>query len=137
MVVTQDCDLLTDFSLRNAAGFDPAKPVSNLLPHILFCGVYEESEIRPGIAGDIWRRIKQNQDERYHCFPGAPIENHLDNPLPFFCIDFKKILSFSTEELYRGINAGSIRRIAFLPFPYLSDFSHRFFSFHARVFLPD
>ncbi len=134
MVITQDCDLLSDYRIRSEPAFDNSKP--NLLQHIFFCEIYEEPEIRVRIAPDIWRRVRQNQDERYHCFPEAAVENSPDR-LPLLFLDFKRILSFSTEGLYLGIQEGSIRRIGFLPLSYLVDFSHRFFSFHSRVFLPD
>jgi len=61
IVMTQDCDLESDFKTRNEQITQDKK-----IPNILFCEVVTADELRGNIDGsDIWKRIKQNKDERY------------------------------------------------------------------------
>lgn len=62
LVLTQDCDLIYDYKARfekegnkqSGSGSDRDHP--NTVPHILFCELYEEGDIRNRIQGsDIWR----------------------------------------------------------------------------------
>lgn len=169
IVMSQDCDLDQDFAVRFLTeearrSYDPpnddvdvdAKSVS----HVLLCDVYEEAEIRPrGPKGsDNWRRVKQNQDERYHHLdpaqigqagpeanpsgaeaggdqePGAAAE---PAELPDLYIDFKKALSLPTRQLYEGLRLEAIPRIAVMPPIYLHDLIHRFYGYLSRVAIID
>jgi hypothetical protein len=84
-----------------------------------------------------FRRIKQNQDERYHHFPEAPIgERDGGAGFPNLYLDFKKTLALPTLQLYEGIRDGGVTRRAVVPPIFLHDLVHRFFGYLSRVALP-
>ncbi len=131
IVLTQDCDLEQDYTAR----FNPDDPErkkgvveeahSKLLPHLLSIDLLTEQELRSRVpGGDVLRRAKQNQDERYHSL------------VPMF-LDFKKVLGLPTESIYAAINAGSVQRVALVRAIYLHHVIHRFFAYQSRVALPD
>ena len=103
------------------------------IPHVLTCDAYEEKDIRGRSPGrDIWRRIEQNQDERYHKPPEALIVvSHAESvearpALPDLFLDFKKALALPTALLYQGAQEGAMERVAIVPPIYLRDLIHRF-----------
>jgi hypothetical protein len=137
IVVTQDCDLLWDWEARQKRPFDPLAPI--LIPHVFLCDVWEASQLRAGppqIGNDIWRRIKANQDKRYHCLPSASFRE-APLTLPELYIDFKKTLGLPTANLYAGLTSLQIARLALLPPVHLHDFIHRFYTFQSRVAVPE
>ena len=130
IVLTQDCDLEQDHN-RQGEGKEPN------LPSILFCEVATEDEIKSGLPGsDIWRRVRANKDERYQYM--RAVEDHEDalgHGLPALGIDFKRIFTVPTDEVYWRIAAGRIQRRCCLVSPYREHLAHRFSSYHARVAL--
>jgi len=136
IVISQDCDLLWDWTARQQVPFDEFAP--SLIPHLLLCDLYEEGQLRGSqeIKSDIWRRIRANQDERYHHLSAATVGESSLN-LPDLYIDYKKIYGLPTANLYMGIGALSIARLAVMPPIYLHDFIHRFFAFQSRVAVPE
>ncbi len=144
IVLAPDCDLHWDFEKirsveESAAEGDPAREHENRssLPWVLLVDVHEEADIKTRLppGGDLWRRIKQNQDERYHCFDGAPIHGSSKTLDPLY-IDFKKAFSVPTRWLYAGL-AADVTRIALVPSGYIHDLVQRFFAFQSRVALPE
>ncbi|MDP2673713.1 MAG: hypothetical protein Q8Q00_02265 [Dehalococcoidia bacterium] len=132
IVMTPDCDLEWDCQARSETDEAEESDHPQLLPHVLLCDVYGTSEIRQRVAGsDVWKRIQQNQDERYHHLSASPIW------LPDIYMDFKKTLALATENLYSGMTSGGIRRVAVVPPLYLQDLTHRFYGFLSRVALPE
>ena len=71
MVVTADCDLLKDHVARRVGEPNPA----DLLPNVLFCECWtEQTVVFPAkFGGKETRVVNRNQNERFHCFPAAPI----------------------------------------------------------------
>ena len=144
IAMTADCDLEQDFAVR----FNNDRPGgyadiiqrdyahAALLLHVLLCDVLEDSDIRsktpPGSKE--WRRIEQNQNERYHHFGAAEVAQGGD--LPDLYLDFKKTFALPVEDVYAGL-AGQVVRIALVPPVYLHDVMHRFYNFLSRVGLPD
>jgi hypothetical protein len=129
--MTQACDLTQDFEPRQNG-----KPQ---LPEVLFCQVPMAEELRktPGLASDIWKRIRQNKDERYHFLEGVPLEcDACGEAIPELGIDFKRYFTLPTEEVYHQIRSGTIRRRCVLISPYLEHLSTRFAYFLSRVALP-
>ena len=145
IVVTPDCDLLGDFFYRfcqDASSLndkDIRARQSNLLSHVLCCEVYEQVEFKKSIAGgsDIWRRIEKNQDERYHHIPSGQTLGQLDNERPDFFLDFKRVFSISTEDLYKSLESAPVLRRGVLPTPWILSLVSRLFNFQGRVCLPD
>lgn len=138
LIIDQDCDLLSDFVRRTEGKLDH----QNILQHVLLCDVFKEQEIRlrlPG--GDLLRRVKQNQDERFHCLPAGSIgdEGCEDcapgdtNDLPPLYLDFKRVLTLRTSDLYRAIELRKAKRLALIPPIYSHDLIHRFYSFRGRI----
>jgi hypothetical protein len=109
-----------------------------LIPHVLVCKAYEEKDIRVQINGTMmWKRVQQNQDERYHHFMSAPIGEPPSGQLPDLYLDFKKTLGLPMQGLYGGIRDGQITRVAVVPAIHVHDLVHRFYGFQSRVGLPE
>jgi len=62
-VLTALCDLEQDYNARRV---DAPRDDPRLLPHVLLFDLYEESSLRHRFDTKQWRRVRQNQDERYH-----------------------------------------------------------------------
>jgi len=137
VVLTQDCDLEWDFRYRRAA--DPGRLANKMVPHILLCQADTAERLRgdQNIKSDIWRRISQNSDERYHVLPEVPAElDRLIQGIPALVLDFKRVFTVPTNELYYRLSSGSQRRCFLLP-PFLQSLSSRFTYFLGRVPLPE
>jgi len=136
MIVTQDCDLEQDFNVR----FREPKVSDKLLPSILFCELATAVELRgtTGITSDIWRRISQNKDERYHFLQAVEAGSDAQQSgLPELGIDFKRVFTLPTDELYLRIELGEAKRRSVLQSPYLEHLSERLAHFNSRVALPE
>ncbi|MCY4466814.1 MAG: hypothetical protein OXE46_14885 [Chloroflexi bacterium] len=142
-VLSQDCDLDWDFNSRT-------KPDARdrTIPSILLCEAMPAiSAARQIIAVDgskntdksrIWRRVKQNKDERYQFF--SKVESSLDlqeQGIDELVIDFKRYFSVPTGELYKRIELGETHRRCRLRSPYLEHLSSRFAFYLSRVALPE
>ena len=135
IVVSQDCDLEWDHGAR----FRPNEvKADKLLQHVLFCDLYPEDEIRnrSDLKTDQFKRVRQNQDERYHRFDEAGVNPAGEVILELYA-DFKQVFSLPTEFAYALVSAGHVRRRGVLPSPYLQDFTHRLFGFLGRVAIPE
>lgn len=68
VMLTQDCDLEQDFRTREAGGAPNANALSRRIPNILPGNVTTAEELKAAnnLQGDLWRRVPQNKDERYH-----------------------------------------------------------------------
>ncbi len=132
IIVSQDCDLEWDYKARSG---EAAK--DKLLTHMLFCALFSKDETieRSNLKSDLYKRVRQNQNERYHHLDEAPVNGAEDN-LPELIADFKTTFSLSVEFVYWLVSTGqAIRKGALLP-PYLEDFMHRLYSFLGRVAIP-
>ena len=145
IVMTADCDLEQDFNARFPEGSAADKGAEtavekghpSLVPHVLLCEVYELGEIRARVgASDLWKRMQQNQDERYHHLPPARIGDQPVNGFPDLYLDFKKTVALPTENLYLAVAQG-VRRLALVTPIYIHDLMHRFYGFLSRVGVPD
>lgn len=130
VVLSQSCDLMQDFTARQGG-----KPQ---LPDVLFCQAPTAEEIR-GLCGgsDIWKRIKQNKDERYQFLEGIPADcDACGEGVPELTIDFKRYFTVPTEEVYYLIQSGQARRRCVLCTPYLEHLGSRLAYFLGRIALP-
>ena len=138
ILVTQDCDLEQDYALRFPRGWDD-EPVlvddePGAVPHVVLCESFEELRSRVA-GGDIFRRAKRNQDERYHTLPDADVTG-TDLRLPTLYIDFRRAVALPTRFVYAGLREGGIERLALLPEIFRLDLAHRFFGYLSRVPVP-
>ena len=142
MVMTAECDLLNDYQDRQnydvmSDADDQISP--SRLQHILLCDVYEAQLVldrAPG--GDVRRRIRQNQDERYQYLPGGQVGDSGLQDLPDLILDFKKVLALPTLWLYKAIHeTHPSMKVGILPPIYLQHTMQRFFSFCSRIGIPD
>lgn len=137
VVLTQDCDLAQDYSARNA----PAPNSQRLLlPNVLLCEMDLADNMKGGgsIApgSDIWKRIIQNKDERFHFLTGVDIGcDALGIGTAALLCDLKKIFSVPTDALYQQVSTIARRR-AVLVSPYLEHLSSRHAYFLSRIALP-
>jgi len=104
VVITQDCDLESDF--QNRSEISPTKH-DKYLPAILLCPAYLEGDFKDGThleslkyvmenhPTDRHRRIRTQQLARYHF-----IESDRDS-VPNLVIDFKHYISVPREWIYR------------------------------------
>jgi hypothetical protein len=132
VVVSQDCDLESDYGARLG---DREK--DKLLVHVLLCDLFtmEEVRFRSNLKSDLFKRVRQNQDERYHHFLEGPLTCSSQR-LPDLYADFKLTFSQPVDFLYWLISSGGAARRAIVPEPYLRDFIHRLHSFLGRVPVP-
>ena len=149
VAMSPDCDLDQDFAARFPDDYDgfvdegheqKFREQSNryLLTHVILCDAFEEAEITVRIAAgkDIWKRVKTNQDQRYHHLGPAPVGEH--GPELDVYLDFKRVFALPLESLYEAVQgAGEVERLAVIPSVYLHDLIQRFYAFQSRVGLPD
>lgn len=133
IVVSQDCDLEWDYKARSGEVSE-----DKLLTHALFCALFTQDEVRSrsNLKSDQWKRVRQNQDERYHYLSEAPVHD-TENSMPELIADFKTTFSLPVEFVYWLISTGQALRKGALFSPYLEDFMHRLYSFLGRVATPE
>lgn len=149
IVMSPDCDLLWDFQARFPDEDSRRRLVSPeqliiadsraIISHVLLASAYREGEIRNRIPGsDVWKRILQNQDFRYHRLT-ASIEEEGQPGLvkEDLYVDFKQPISLPTESLYAGISTDGVKRLAVIPDVYIHDLIHRYYGYLSRVAVPE
>ena len=142
IILTQDCDLDWDYKAREEDE-QGNKLQLKVVPNVLFCelipietllGQFRDAGIR---GSELLRRIKQNQNERYHCFSDiSPALDAASEGLPALATDFKRVFTVPTNELYFRLQYGTRRR-SILQGSYLHHFSSRFGYYCLRVALPE
>jgi hypothetical protein len=133
IVLSQDCDLLWDFEARG-------KQEPPHLNGVLLLEIWLGSEKGSRLPGsDVWKRIKQNKDDRYHFLEAAPPTLDLVNSgLPEMVVDFKRYFTLPPEEIYRQFALGAqgaVRRCR-LEMPYREHLQSRAGFYIQRVMLP-
>ena len=158
IVVSQNCDLEWDYKARSREASE-----DKLLTHILFCALFTPDEVRSrsGLKSELWKRVKQNQDERYHHFDEALListeqctnefvaavrkmntedfhnKYGTGEIVPELIADFKTTFSLPNEFAYWLVSTGQANRKGALFSPYLEDFMHRLYGFLGRVATPE
>ena len=110
----------------------------NAVTEVLLCELHNSDEFRPRFVGKskLWERVKGKHDQRYHVVPAAPVTPVGITYLSTFYLDFKKVFSLTTEDLYDGILAGDIERVARMPVYELHELIDRFYGYLSRVAVP-
>lgn len=100
--------------------------------------MFKKEEIRwsRGFNSTLWERVTSNQDERYHFFQQAQIDD-TGEQLPGLYVDFKLVFTLPTDYVYWLISCTYSNPIAVIPEPYFRDVIQRVFSYLSRVALPD
>ncbi len=141
VVVSQDCDLEQDFNLRHPAGdqvitSEEADARATALPYVLMCEGYGEEELGGHLPDSFgskdFRRIRQNQNERYHCLEEGRLGSPEETIEPLF-FDFRRHFSLPSAGLYGQLDRGQVARRGRVPVYHLHDLVHRFFGYLSRV----
>lgn len=143
VILSADCDLEQDFNTRflRKSLADGSQSTSvdesdhHLFPYIAVCDLFPPSHVRGRFNHkELWKRVVQNQDERYHHFvdQGCNIQSLSD-----VYIDFKKAFALPIMAVYRSIIDKQVQRVALVPEIYLHDLMHRYYSFLSRIAVPD
>ena len=134
IVLSQDCDLQQDFQENSSGG--------SILPNILMCDLFDAEQLRSkvrdteNIASKDWKQIKQNKNERFQFLhPVKPEEDLKSEGLAALAIDFRLYFTMRTEEVYRRLLHGTLRRCR-LATPYAEHLVDRFNHYLARIPLP-
>lgn len=125
IVLSQDCDLDQD-----GIGTQRIQ-----LPNILFCEVdtLEQLKTLTPKGSDIWKRVKQNKDERYHVLQAVPADSDaMAVGLGPLGIDFKRYFTIPVEEVYIRLDSVAKRRCRLVS-PYIEHLSNRFAFYQSRV----
>ena len=142
ILITQDCDLDQDFRVRKTSDVsvteDGRTGIDKLLPNLLFVEVVTSNDLIKDLDKRMKDRIKINNDARYHFLQKIePHDDLLGEGLPELGMDFKRIFSIPTDEVYRRIEIGECKRRSVPISPYLEHLSQRFSAFIGRVGLPE
>ena len=132
VVLSQECDLGWDYLARSEDGSQ-----TKFLGNVLLCTAHEEKEIREAknLTSSIFKRVKQNKDERFQYLEECPAAFDLDGSgVPPLILDFKGYFTVPTEHLYAQLR-GAGRRCC-LNMPYAEHLSSRFAYFQSRLALP-
>lgn len=137
VVLSQDCDLEQDWKARQPPAVQDPNAAQRLLPSVLLAQVHRAADLRGRApSSDLWKRIKQNKDERYHFLEATPAEEDaLGEGLEELGIDFKRYFTIPTDEIYKRLE-GDVQRRCRLISPYLEHLSTRFCYYQFRVALP-
>lgn len=135
VVLTQDCDLESDYLLRSGV-----RTSGKNLSAILFCVVVEAESLKKddNVRSAQWKRVRQNDEVRYHYLRGLESsdgEQKLE--FPALAMDFKQYFTIPTAEVYKRLELGEFKRSAYLVPPYVQHLSHRFANHLSRVALPE
>ena len=136
IVVSQDCDLLSDYRERK----NPDKKQDKYLPTILICPVYLWEEFKLGQHFGDWsmktynsseykKLIKNDEYKRFHYLAGD--ENH---SLPELVVDFKHFLTVPRDTLYKKHKKIYVTSLNEL---FREELSQRFASYLSRIGLPE
>lgn len=132
IIASQDCDLLWDFESRK-------DNKGAQLNGILLYEAHDALKYRAQVPGsDIWKRIIQNKDERYHALESAAADFDLKEiGIPDLIVDFKRFFCLSPDQLSLQCSpGGGADRRCILEMPFREHFQSRAAFYMQRVSLP-
>jgi hypothetical protein len=144
VLITPECDLLSDYRERDTAGKSPnpeeGKLNGRVLPHAQCCDLLLYDEIRwpyPFNPGT-WKRVAELRDERYHRVPADDIRYYGHQFVhPELYLDFKRVFSVPTDYLYAQLSQGTVGSCGGIPEPWINHLVQRCYQFQSRVCVPD
>ena len=141
VILSQECDLEHDYNNR-ADSAKCARDTDKFLQSILLCPAFPAEQIRLGthlqdiglkmqqINSAEWKRIKQNNNYRYHFLP-----EHEENQVPELTLDFKQYITIPRQVAYRDqIKKGVLISLGDL---FREHLSSRFAHYLSRIGLPE
>lgn len=130
VAVNQDCDLLWDYEGRNGGS-------GAALDSALFFIAEPAEGKRADIAGDIWRRVITNSNDRYHLLSAVSAdEDGEGSGFPSLIIDFKSFFTLPPSDVYAQVSKGIAKRRCRLEMPYREHLQCRAAFYFQRVMLP-
>lgn len=138
-ILSQECDLEHDYN--NRADLEKCKiSTDKFLQMLLVCPAYIAEDVRQGthlpnhimqsFGRDQWKRIKQNNDSRYHFLAEDP-----EKQVPDLVIDFKHYFTIPRAIAYRDSIKSNF--VASLDDLFREHLSNRFAHYLSRIGLPE
>lgn len=142
VLLSQDCDLdkSVNGGIVDAAGI---KKNNQYLPNVLILPAFTSESVRDGkhlkglfdiiqdrIHSDIWKKVTQNNEDRYHF-----LNSYRAFQIPDLIIDFKIYFSIEYSELIKFYNNGGY--LGTINELFRERLSQRFTNYLARIGLPD
>lgn len=138
IVVSQDCDLLSDY--RERKNNSPDKKQDKYLPTILICPAYLWEDFKEGKHFENWsmqafnssnyKKLQKNDEyKRFHYLPGE-----VKFFIPELVIDFKHFITIPRDSLYKKRN--KIYTVS-LNELFREELSQRFTNYLSRIGLPE
>lgn len=139
VVLTQDCDLESDYNCRSSSNKEDSLN-DKFLQSILVCPAYLAEQLRAGThletlglkmnswTSEQWKSIKQNQNQRFH-FLNAEVALKIQDLI----IDFKQYYTIPRNEIYES---HSELYLVSLDLLFREALSHRFAYYLSRIGLP-
>jgi len=139
VVLTQDCDLESDYNCRGGLNQENSSN-DKFLQSILVCPAYLAEQFRTGAhlealglkmntwTSEQWKSIKQNQNQRFHFLNADPTLKIQD-----LIIDFKQYYTIPRDEIYKSHRE---LYLASLDLLFREALSHRFAYYLSRIGLP-
>lgn len=137
VVMSADCDLYWDYARRYNKRQATDK---KLLSHVLLADVSDEQRFREALGQQARNTIEaaeKDQDPRYHCLSNVPLHFGPEPSLTRLFVDFKSAFSIRSQELYRQIRTGKIRRHCCVVPPYVHHMTQRGFNYLGRIGVDD
>jgi hypothetical protein len=131
VVASQECDLARDYEARQDQRESSVKSIL-----LLMAAPVEQARNAVG-PSNIWKRAKQNDDERWHVLEAAGVElDQLSQGVPALVIDFRKFFTVPPAEIYRQLAdpKAAVRRCLLLS-PYREHLQTRAMAYLGRVAL--
>lgn len=141
VVLSQDCDLKQDYDCRFKTEKTEKDDEDKILTSILVCPAFPAVSLREGIHlegyklkrqkinSDDYKKIKSNQNKRYHY-----LAENMDLQVPELILDFKLYYAFPSEVLYKNHGKTYLATINNL---LREDLSQRFAYYLSRIGLPE
>lgn len=141
-IISQDCDLEHGIKIEKTDPNDDGFIEFNqYLPSVLITPGFPADQIKAGdhlkdfsikpknIASDIWKRIKSNNDARYHFLP-----SDVNNQVPDLVIDFKSYFTLPFAYLIQHYESSYLSTINEL---FRENLSQRFSFYLSRIAIPE
>lgn len=130
IIANQDCDLLRDHEAF--VGSQGSVLIGILIFPASPCEVARSSVGN----SETWRRVKKNDNDRYHVFQSIPLENDLlGQGIPDLLVDFRKFILLTPLQLRWQIENGVAKRRSRLIPTYREHLQNRMCNYLSRVSL--